>query len=492
MRDMASASEFCLRSPNNKVHRVPFHLEHYIVRVSSLEQSNGQWLVYTNADKARLAGVCHGRRMEVVGGTLIFNLDMTDTGEEFIILKHDRGVLVVCVQLSPNKCTIESYHDYLESYRNLLSSPVPGERSVSGDETLSGRVPTGDEASFRYVRRAVEISESAALIKDDLAKHARGPGGASGIDAQETLKVWKAQPDWYSAFPTRQAEAGRHSSTLVINGTFVTPLRAVRKESVGSNLFTGAASVALSYLAGAIGGGAAGSLVASLLAGASKQLRMIDQPTTMSLSEAWAYLQRQTHPNRSAEFARLLMSFRANPFSIKAPELVFQEFVTAKCLVALGLSPDDLLKGMRDVRTQSGCSFNGLTAWADTPFHRLVGWRDQTAKPSGYQPDLIVLDLSRGRTLLLDAKFRRDPTGLLPASGVKDIQAYMHEYELPKAILAVPATSDDPTSESVEGMDFTVFGIAVTPQIDCSGLQLLSTQLEKAWNNHISTGMSLK
>jgi hypothetical protein len=137
---------------------------------------------------------------------------------------------------------------------------------------------------------------------------------------------------------------------------------------------------------------------------------------------------------------------------------------------------------MRDVRTESGCRINDYTVWSDTSRHRLAGWRDNTAKPAAYEPDLIISDDNNQRTILLDAKFRRDPIGLLPSSGIKDIQAYMHEYGLSKAVIAVPSGNDDPPSETIEANGFAVHGLGVTPEICRASIEGLVTELEKAWN----------
>ena len=63
----------------------------------------------------------------------------------------------------------------------------------------------------------------------------------------------------------------------------------------------------------------------------------------------------------------------------------------------------------------------------------------------------------------------------------------MQEYDLPKAVVAVPGSADDCVSETLQAKGFTVRGIAVTPDIEEPGLQALATQLEGSWNETIAT-----
>ena len=172
------------------------------------------------------------------------------------------------------------------------------------------------------------------------------------------------------------------------------------------------------------------------------------------------------------------------PFLIAPPELVFQDFVTAKCLLALGLPHADLRQAMVDAHTPTGFRFGDYVAWADTPFHELKGWRDQTGKPAGYEPDLVVVDVVRRRTILLDAKFRRDSIGILPSSGIKDMQAYMHEYGLAKAIVAVPSMPGDPLYEDVSAKGFTIRGIAMSPGLENVAITELGVELARMWNDY--------
>ncbi|MEO5345825.1 MAG: hypothetical protein H7834_05535 [Magnetococcus sp. YQC-9] len=491
----AASHDLLLRAPNNKLHRVSAGQEFVVVQASSVDQVCGQWLVYSDSPRTRFAGAFRTSRMESVTGALLFNVEMSDTGEEFAVLLRDSGVTVLCIQLSPPKCPIYIYHQYLNSYCRLLGIPDPGLCSVAGGEIDLGRVPRPEEFAFRFINRAVTLVRHSGFVKADVSRHERGWGGESGIDALNTLRAWKANPDWYE--PTSVASAG----TLNLESHVVRPLRAIRRESQGTNMYTGAASTALFSLASTVSRGPVGGMAGVLLAGAARRLRTMDIPTQMTISEAWSYLESGTHPPRSLALSRLALEFRDSvkrmtlhgpmpggtiPFLLAPPELVFQEFVIAKCLLALGLPLDRLSEAMRHSHTAEGCRFGDLIAWVDTSEHILRGWRDGTAKPADYQPDLVIVDTKKRRTILLDAKFRRDASGLLPASGVKDMQAYMHEFELPKAIIAVPATEGDTISEDVSARGFTIKGIALSPDVHSQDFALLAEQIEMMWNDNLA------
>lgn len=490
-----TSRDLLLRAPNNKVHRLPVGREFVVVQAAAADEVCGQWLIYSDTPRPRFAGVFRTSRMESVTGALLFNVEMSDTGEEFAVILRDSGVTVLCIQLSPPKCPIARYHQYLSSYCRMLGVPGPGARSVAGGESEQGRVPEPAEFAFRFIHRAVRLVEDSGLVKTEVSRHERGCGGASGIDALKTLRAWKANPGWYEPAPVATA------STLRLGSHLIRPLRAVRRESQGTNLYTGAASTALFSLASSVARGPVGGMAGVLLAGAARHLRTLDLPTPMTVSEAWSYMESRSHPPRSCVLARQALEFRESlrrmfphvpglggtmPFLLAPPELIFQDFVTAKCLLAIGLPPAKLPEAMRDSRTAAGCRFGDFIAWADTSEHVLQGWRDGTAKPAEYEPDLVIGDTKKKRTILLDAKFRRDASGLLPASGIKDIQAYMHEYELPKAVVAIPSIVGDPASEDVSARGFTVRGIAVSPDVDIPDITSLAQQLEMMWNDKLA------
>lgn len=486
-----------LRSPSHAVHRVALSTEYSVLRFTSVENVQGQWLAYLDLPGKQLSGVCNGARMDRLGDTLIFDIKMTDTGEEFVVFRHSYGINILCIQLSPFKCSVEQYHKYIIGYSELLSPPVVGERSIGGSESKAGREPSYNEASFRFIHKAVSLAELAMSCRSERGKHPRERGGESAIDVESTLAAWKSNHNWYKVISQGVDFASSERGVITIGGKIISPLRAVRKESNTFNLFIGSAIKALGSVSRAVGIGSIGGIVRSLLMPASNYLQAGDTPSEISESEAWRFLERQAHPPRSGRFASALIDFRNClacvdghaaisgghvPFLLAAPEIIFQLFVTAKVLLSLGLPRAHLEAAMRDVRSGAGCKVNNFTVWADTSQHRLAGWRDHTAKPAAYEPDLIIVDGNNQRTILLDAKFRRDPIGLLPSSGIKDIQAYMHEYGLVKAVIAVPSGIEDPPSETIEANGFAVHGVGVTPDICHSSIEGLMTELEKTWN----------
>ena len=495
-----TSCQLCLRSPSHALHKIKLPEDYIVLRFNSAEQVRGQWLASVDSPSKRLVGVSSAAKMDRLGETLIFDIKMTDTGEEFVVFRHVLGVSIVCIQLSPPKCSVEQYHQYITSYSKILFPPSLGERSVAGASAVNiGREPSYSEASFRLIKRAALLAEKVKIARQEISKHPRRSGGESSIDASETLSAWKTHQRWYKSFE-RSSLLSPGPGAIYLANHIVLPLKAVRKQSNAFNLFTGAAIQAISSISRAIGGGSVGGIVASLLLPASRYLQRGDVPVQMTDAYAWTYLERFTHPDKSAELAQSLLEFRRSilrtdghlaiidgctPFLLAPPEIVFQTFVTSKALLALGMPIDRLADALKMSRTSMGFTFNNFTVWADTAQHRLSGWRDRTSKPAAYEPDLVIVDNSECKVILMDAKFRRDPDGLLPSSGIKDMQAYMHEYGVGTAVIAVPSSANDVSSEVVQANGFAVRGIGVTPDISETSLSELLVELNQSWNHWV-------
>lgn len=489
-------TKIILRAPNNRLHEVSMRDDFSLISCASAEEVLGQWIIYTDYPYARLTGVHRSKRMEAVSGALVFKLEMTDTGDEFIIVTHNFGLSVLCIQLSPLKCPVELFHNYLNNYNEILNVPESGARSIAGAAASDGRKPTGTERSYRFIMQIVNIHKSAELIKSDLNKHERGLGGASSIDAKKTVSAWKRHPSWYKG-PTKS----EIPQSINIGNNLVVPLKTVPRSSIGSNFFTGAVTAVLRDLARRLAYGTVGSMSSLVLAKTERRIAAFDEASDMSVKEALNYLKTNKFPNRSQAFAENILTLKADvesdylhgptlngkvPFFLAPPELIFQTFAVSKCLVAIGFPRSELTTGLARARTSAGWAFGDLIAWVDTPKHMLKGWRDRTSKPSNYEPDLIVINKNSQTTLLIDAKFRRDDDGFLPASGIKDIQSYMHEFRLEKAVLLVPTEDDDAGSSSIECDGFEIWGFGIPPSISKADMNDFSAKLRSGWNDSFS------
>jgi hypothetical protein len=118
---------------------------------------------------------------------------------------------------------------------------------------------------------------------------------------------------------------------------------------------------------------------------------------------------------------------------------VFQASVFACCAKALGFCHTQMISAAgllakEDITVANTNSTNGLRFFND----RRLSWRDNSLQPGEYRPDTFVL--SRGRPVIIDAKFRMPGSTQLVAEpdGLKDVQAYMNDFDLNAAIVVVP------------------------------------------------------
>ncbi len=443
------------------------------------------------SENLKLKGLFNSARMEQLGNNLLFSSRMEDVGEEFVLVIHSGRLLIVRICLSPPKCPIETYHEYIKAFSELVSFPAVGVRSIAGSDSNVGREPNIEEFTYALISKALTIFTSVNTIKADLPKHERGIGGATGIDAIRTLESWKNNPNWYKTVESK--------TTLIIKGKSISPIRATPKEARLSNKFIGAVSAVLQRVNGRIPKTAAGNLSSALLSAAINRVSSLDAGTAMSITEATTYLRKTKLPKRSKTLTDLIHSFEnclkvkplhfpilngVNPYFINAPEQIFQLFAIARCLIALGLPVDDLRKSLSQSATNKEIQFGSFIAWVDTDKHGVTGWRDNTAVPSNYMPDLIIVNKNNGKKLLLDAKFRRsnDKTKLLSASSIKDMQAYMQEYELSKAVILVPYLNDELLTEDIKTEKYWIRGVSIIPSSSNFVTINLAQHLNELWN----------
>lgn len=87
---------------------------------------------------------------------------------------------------------------------------------------------------------------------------------------------------------------------------------------------------------------------------------------------------------------------------------------------------------------------NGNRAEAlDKFFELTAGWRSTSVQPSSYRPDIVVI-FEENLPIILDAKFAISWSDQLPlpAGPMKEIQAYLDEFDLPGAILIIPKVAN--------------------------------------------------
>jgi len=399
-------------------------------------------------------------------------------GAEFVVILHSKGLTVVCLAVSPEKCPLPQYHNYLESYINLLGFPG-GEnataRSVRGTTSEDGRKSNEEESGFSLLTQAVRINSLVPRLKRDLQKHERGRGGEKGVHPVETIRAWRSRPDWY------EVKDEPADNTVKVVEHDIDPIQVVQREGRGSNRFLGAAATVLEDLARRMPANPYGKTASTILSISKRHIESFDTLEDLNIHRAWQHFERNDFPPHSTSFVGALIQIRdqlydppkrrpelegREPYCLPTPEHLFQWYATARLLISLDVEPANVPPLVHELQQNEEVQVGNYSIWADNDEHDIPGWRDRTHSPSNYQPDIVVIDRGEDEILLADAKFRlhKDNTKLLTHGSIKDIQAYMQEYGLDKSLILVPSKDDRPSKEDIEnGEEFRIRGIAVPP-----------------------------
>jgi hypothetical protein len=276
------------------------------------------------------------------------------------------------------------------------------------------------------------------------------------------------------------------------------------RSAEGGNLVLSALINRLQRVMSWVPNGAEGSLAYSLVGIAVSRLRGLDiLDASVDDARASVILGRSDLPSCAARIATiardledLLSSLRLTSslngehrMSIADATRVFQEVAVSSVLLGLGCPLELLRKDKERLKLREGLVFHGIRAWADTADHGSRGWRDDLHLPSGYRPDLLMHREEDGAVLLADAKLRAGETdeGLLPASGVRDLQAYMQEYGLSKSVMLVPSREGAIyRQEEVRSGEFVIRAIAMPPVVPVKTCSGLIGALSEMWNAQTS------
>lgn len=487
------------RSPSGKTHTIQSNAEFYSIDCAKPGDSAGQWIIYSPSTTNRLVcGIRNGRPLERMGDTLVFSSSLDEAGEEFVAVLNSRNLLLVRLALTTQKLSLEDYYELLKRHHELLGVPRFGAGSVSGEESASGRTPVAEERAFRLVRAAFEVLRNCRSVRPDLPKHPRGFVGRAGIDAFGTLAAWKRHRSWYRAVESPTDGKCVRCGT----DTYVEPLRTIARPSVGGNLFLGAMITSISDTIHSLPKTVGGQMAAGLLEAVKRALASMDVVAPTDLSGAQELLVKTSKlPQRSKQLVSLLHNVRMVasgeweigigqggrlPFGLPETELVFQRVAVAAVMHALGTPVEEVEAAYGRAGGKQGLDIQGLyTLWADTPLHALEGWREHSTLPSGYRPDLMIQRRSDSCWLLIDAKLRKGESdgGLLSRSGIKDLQAYMHEYGLQYGVLLVPGSDQyNFCHEDVDGGGCRIRAISIPSRTLLSEASQIEPMLEGMWN----------
>jgi hypothetical protein len=437
----------------------------------------------------------NGKRLDRVGDCLVFTSTLDDAGEDFVVLTHRRGTTLLRLSLSTDRLTLEQHHQYLARYIEAVGFPRHGAKAVGNQSVESGRVPDDIELVFTILRMCCAIYDRTIGVRSDLPHHVRSSGGSEGADPMATLEAWKRNHSWY-----RKADENDDRS-LRLGSWNLVALRVRPRETFPGNYFIGSAGALLSVLADTLSSYIGGSLSAAILRQSRRALHSMDTPAPIAANDALRFLQRTKLPAPSRRLADAILELHANlfdpsplapkqaglgPFRVPPASLVFQTVAITEVLRALGGALPMTSEDRDRLVTGEGLRFGRFSAWSDTPLHPLKGWRAGTALPAPYKPDLVVKDNTNGGVLLVDAKLRKGDSadGLLPSSGVKDLQAYMNEYGLKKGMIIVPDWKGTGCRyEDIKGQENWIRGVALPSNDWYTSSMNLGYFITDLWNH---------
>lgn len=493
---MRRTDDICFRSPSGRTYVSPADREFFEIVCARPTELVGQWIVVLPGGSNQLiAGVHNGKLLEAIGDAHVFQSALDEAGEEFLVLIHARGFLLVKLSLNTPKLSLEEHYRFVARYTELFGYPAPGAHSVAGTEGDAGRLPNGVEIVHRVINRVASALRAAGGVRSDLARHDHETGGVTGIDSLATLAAWRQSPDWYR--PTTTPMSG---SVRVGKGLFVVPLKTQPRVSRTYNAFIGAAVTYAGEVASVMPRTPGGLLAASLILTCGRMIAGLEPGAYFSPADARKYLFSATLPARSLAFVNEMRALEKMigspqfhrpdsagrvPYMLPPAELVFQQVGVIEVLLSLGITQAQLADAVKQLPTEQGYLFDGYTAWGNTSAHGLSGWRDASAFPSRYRPDLVVLRRRDQNKLLVDAKLRegQSPAGLLSTSGVKDLQAYMQEYKLNRAVMIVPdAQRAGSVYEDVSGEGFAIRAVALPASDWATNRAKLRNYIDAMWN----------
>jgi hypothetical protein len=435
-----------------------------------------------------------GRSLESAGDALVISCTLDEAGEEYVAILSSSGLVLVRLIFDGRKLPLLRYYEYVERYAEIYGLPFGFTDSLSSRPSVDGRESHSEETAFNLLRQCARLLPLAEGLRGEVAKHERGTTGTAAVDAAETLSAWKANHTWY-----RSVDALSRNAVFVGGQNYVLPLKTLPKPADGGNLFIGAICSTIRRIVSGFPRTPAAEMGAALLHSVRRRLEKFDAVAFCSKEQCARIMNSTTLPEQSARFVCVLKEINDEtrgvllapdpkgemPFYMPPAEILFQKFAITSVLFSLGLQRDEACEKIRAANSASGATFSNYRFWVDASAHGLRGWRDSSEFPSDYRPDLVILRESDRACLLIDAKLRAGTSeaGLLSASGVKDLQAYMQEYKMHKVAMLVP----DPNNagcqfEDVCGEGFTIRAISVAASFLSTDFASIRNAIDSLWN----------
>lgn len=106
-------------------------------------------------------------------------------------------------------------------------------------------------------------------------------------------------------------------------------------------------------------------------------------------------------------------------------------------------------------------------------YHEAVGvlasWRNGTAVPDDYRPDIVWTSQFDDKVILIDAKYSIGTDGSLPPGRIKEVQAYMQSFGITKACILYPGHGVDGGHIDVSNGGYLVRLVPLVPNGNDTG-----------------------
>ncbi len=146
---------------------------------------------------------------------------------------------------------------------------------------------------------------------------------------------------------------------------------------------------------------------------------------------------------------------------VQSADQIYQAFVASA--LARAFEARQVVSSLRGELTTPIFRSSSLEIYYDTvpPKPAFANWRDGSARPTEQKPDLTIIDVAAQRGILLDAKYRVEPSGRLPTSGIHDAQVYLQSFERKSVVICYPGSGPSMTRIAAKG--YTILEVSLAP-----------------------------
>jgi hypothetical protein len=140
---------------------------------------------------------------------------------------------------------------------------------------------------------------------------------------------------------------------------------------------------------------------------------------------------------------------------------IYQAFVAV--VLASGFGAKQVSSSMHSGLTVPLFRSDDHDIYYDTspPRPEFSSWRDESSRPTDQKPDLTIVDRASRRGILLDAKYRVEPSGRMTPSALEEAQVYLQSFE--RKAIAICYPGKELAISRVSGKGYTVLEVSLGP-----------------------------